>query len=212
MEAKTRKTVHQIEKIDNFQNLGCPILRFRSTLKGPCLGMTFADFITDYNHRKQWDINIQKMELRHDFDPCLVNKSIENKEYGSCKRLGVGYQQTKKNFVVSSREELILAGVQQFSNGASILWGTEMESKYDHLFPPGERHTRATNHLFATALCPTGQNTFDVEYVMQLDSGGKIPTWMTTPVIAESVKSLFEYAKKYYGSCPQNEVDNLLFV
>eukprot|EP01083_Nonionella_stella_P121354 364562_1 len=78
-----------------------------------------------------------------------------------------------------------------------------MEEKYDHLLPPGERFTRARTHLFSTALVPSGPDTFDVEYVLQLGSGGRIPSWMITPVISETVKSLFRYAKDFYEGGPE---------
>lgn len=38
VESNKRKTVHKIEKADSFQNVNVPLLRFRSTLKGPCIG------------------------------------------------------------------------------------------------------------------------------------------------------------------------------
>jgi len=38
VESNKRKTVHKIEKADSFQNVNVPLLRFRSTIKGPCIG------------------------------------------------------------------------------------------------------------------------------------------------------------------------------
>lgn len=35
---KGRKTVHRIDKADRFQGVNTPLLRFRSTIKGPCIG------------------------------------------------------------------------------------------------------------------------------------------------------------------------------
>ena len=38
VESNKRKTVHKIEKADSFQNVKVPLLRFRSTINGPCIG------------------------------------------------------------------------------------------------------------------------------------------------------------------------------
>ena len=214
IESNEKKTVHHIDKIENFQNLGCPVLRFRSSLRGPCLGSSFADFIMNIDHRKKWDVQIQEVEKLYPFEDLeAANNMMGNGSFGLCTNIGVGYCQTKKNMVVSSREQLVLCGVQEIpQNGATVIWGTELEDRYNHLLPPGKRYTRARSHLFSTALVPTGPDTFDVEYVIQLESGGKTPTWMTTPVISETVKSLFEYAKHYYGAFPKSQVNNLAFM
>lgn len=63
-----------------------------------------------------------------------------------------------------------------------------------------DRVTRAKSHLFSTTLVPTGETTFDVEYVLQLEIGGKIPTWMTTPIVTDSVKRMFKCAKDVYAN------------
>ena len=214
MDKNNKKTVHHIEKIDNFDNLGCPILRFRSSLRGPCKGMAFANFIMDIEHRKHWDAQIEQVYklLPMDNDLDKATNLVGNGTYGSCTKLGVGYCQTKKNLVVTSREQLTLCGVNEISdNGATIIWGKELDDKYNYMFPSEKRHTRARSHLFSVALVPTSFDTFDVEYTLQLDSGGKIPTWMTTPVIAETVKSLFQYAENYYQDLPQRGLDASIF-
>jgi len=200
IEANKRKTVHQIDKIDNFQNLQCPILRFRSSLKGPCEGEKFADLIMNLEERKKWDMAIADVdELYPIYDLATANLAMGMGKYGDCVRMGVGYCQTKSNFVATSREQLILCGIQSFKCGSTLIWGTEMEEWHNHLLPEGERHTRAKSHLFSTTLAPTGPDTFDVEYVLQLEIGGKIPAFLTTPVVTETVKSLFRYAKDFYA-------------
>jgi len=45
VEANKRKTVHRIDKADRFQNLKTPLLRFRSSIKGPCIGERFSHMI-----------------------------------------------------------------------------------------------------------------------------------------------------------------------
>lgn len=61
------------------------------------------------------------------------------------------------------------------------------------------RVTRAKSHLFSTTLVPTGESSFDVEYTLQLEIGGKIPTFLTTPIVADSVKRMFKCAKEMYA-------------
>eukprot|EP01083_Nonionella_stella_P212279 766790_1 len=62
IEANKNKLVHKIDKIDNFQGLGCPIVRFRSTIEGPCLGMKFVEYIMDVEERRVYDPQIEVVE------------------------------------------------------------------------------------------------------------------------------------------------------
>lgn len=198
IEENPRRLVNQIEKIDNFNGKGAPILRFRSSMKGPCVGEYFADFIMTLERRALWDPQIEEVfEIYpiHDLDAANIAMSFG--QYGDCARLGVGYCRTKAN-VVSAREQLTLCGIQNFQDGSCIIWGTEMEDWHDHMLPPRTRVTRAKSHIFSTTLTPSGENTFDVEYVLQLNIGGKIPTWMTAPIVTETVKSLFKTADQYF--------------
>ena len=61
-----------------------------------------------------------------------------------------------------------MGGMQEYENGATILWGTEMEEYHNHLLLPGQQHTRAKSQLFAATLAPTGPASFDVEYLLQI--------------------------------------------
>ena len=61
---------------------------------------------------------------------------------------------------------------------------------------------------------PWEHNTLpDVEYVLQLEVGGGIPQFLTQPIMVETVKSLFNHAKKVFtdeeGMAPwlKNEED-----
>jgi len=211
--AKPKNIIHKIEKIDNFQNLKCPLLRFRASLNGELSASAFADFITTIHHRKRWDVqidNVQELYPVLDLNEINEGQLINNDKYGICTKLGVGYCQTKKNFVIDSREQLTMCGIQRFpKTGAAIIWGTEMEDRHNYLFPKdSERHTRARSHLFCAALVPTDidNNSFDVEYVLQLDSGGNLPTFLTTPVVIEAVKATFKYAKEFYGGGYDGEI------
>uniref|UniRef100_A0A7S2H0S7 START domain-containing protein n=1 Tax=Helicotheca tamesis TaxID=374047 RepID=A0A7S2H0S7_9STRA len=211
VESNSRRTVHQIDKIDNFQNLNAPILRFRSTLKGPCVGERFANFIMTLEEREKWDQSIAEVqEIYPIYDLDAANIAMGFGKYGDCSRLGVGYCRTKPAFGVTAREQLTLCGIQDFQDGSTVIWGTEMEDWHNHLLPPGERHTRAKSHLFCTTLVPTGPDSFDAEYVLQLDIGGKMPAWITTTLISESVKSLFKHAKCYFEAGEGGELDKYL--
>ncbi len=193
-----QRPVHQIHKIDNFQNLGCPVLRFRSSLEGPCIGQRFADFIMNLEERKKWDPQIAAVDGLYEIYDNAIANIVTGFKYGECAKLGVGYCATKPNLISSAREQLTMCGIQEFANGSCIIWGTEMEDRHNNLLPKGERKERARSHLFATTLMPTGPNSFDAEYVLQLDCGGNLPSFLTTPVIVETVKALFNHAKAYF--------------
>jgi len=199
VEANSRRTVHKIEKIDNFQGLGCPIVRFRSSLEGPCVGMKFAEFIMNIDERSKWDPQILQVdEIYPIYDVDAANIAMDFK-YGDCKRLGIGYCQTKSNPIVDGREQLTLCGIQDFTNKSCVIWGTELEEWHNHLFPQDiTRHTRAKSHLFATTLQPTGPTSFDVEYILQLEVGGNLPNFLMTPILVETVKGMFNYAEKVF--------------
>jgi hypothetical protein len=199
VEANDRNTVHRIDKLDSFQNVKTPLLRFRSTIKGPCIGERFSHFIMDLEERKKWDDQIAYQEELY---PIEDVKSIDDMlgddgRFGKSIRLGVGYVRTKQG-IISPREQLIIGGHQEYKDGSTILWGTEMEEYHNHLLPAGQRHTRAKSHLFAATLAPTGDNSFDVEYLLQMDIGGGLPNFMTTPAISDAVKKLFTHAKGYF--------------
>ena len=81
-----------------------------------------------------------------------------------------------------------------------------MEEWHNHLLPGDKRHTRAKSHLFSVALTPTSPETFDVEYILQLEIGGAIPKWMAAPILSESVKNMFNHAKDVYGG-KDGEID-----
>jgi len=202
IESNKKKLVHQIDKIDDFQGLGAPIVRFRSSMKGPCSGTRFAHYIMDLQERGKWDPQIGQVEEKYPIvDLDTANICMGFGKYGDCSRLGIGYCQTKGTMGITSREQLTMCGIQDYaSTGSTVIWGTEMEDWHNHLLPEGPRHTRAKSHIFCTTLVPTSEDSFDVEYVLQLEIGGKIPTWMTTPIVTETVKNLFRHAKKDFDS------------
>lgn len=189
-----------MEKIDNFQGLGAPILRFRATLEGPCIGEGFANLIMNDEDRKKWDSQLDHVVEAYpilDFDAINIAMGFN---YGDCSRLGVGHCVTKPNLGIDAREQLTLCGINDFQDSSCLIWGTEMESWHDYLLPPGKRVTRAKSHIFTTTLIPTSENTMDIEYVIQLEIGGRIPNWMTTPIIIDNVKKLFSCAQHFYSN------------
>jgi len=206
VESNKRRVVHQVDRIDNFQELGAPLLRFRSTIQGPHVPEKFADFIMNLDDRSRWDPAIAEVDERYPvYDLDAANIAMGVGRYGDCTKLGVGYCRTKQS-VVSPREQLTLCGIQDFECGSSLIWGTEMEEWHNHLLPGDKRHTRAKSHLFAVALTPTGPESFDVEYILQLEIGGAIPKWMAAPIVAETVKNMFNHAKDIYGG-KDGEID-----
>lgn len=62
IEANKKKLVHKIDKIENFQGLGCPIVRFRSTIEGPCVGALMAEFVMNIDERAKWDPQIAQVD------------------------------------------------------------------------------------------------------------------------------------------------------
>ena len=201
IESNKRKNVHHIEKIDNFKGLGSPLLRFRSSMKGPCVSEAFANFIMNLDERSKWDPQIADVrEVYPVGDLDAANIAMGFGKYGDCSRLGVGYCQTKAAFGVSPREQLTMCGIQDFQDGSTVIWGTEMEEWHNHLLPgdDSDRHVRAKSHIFSTTLVPTGEDSFDVEYVLQMDLGGGLPTWLSTPVIVDTVKGLFRHAENFF--------------
>jgi len=204
-----KKPIQHFDKIDHFQKKNAPILRFRSSIEGPHVPERFAHLFMDVDARKKWDISISQVyEAYPIYDLDMANIIIGSK-YGDCSRMGVGYCQTKQS-VVSPREQLTMCGIQDFESGGAIIWGTEMEDSENHLFPEGKRHVRAKSHIFSTSLMPTGPNTFDVEYILQLEIGGNIPYFMTASVIAETVKKMFGYAKKYFSGGENGELEKYI--
>jgi hypothetical protein len=198
VEASQRRLVHEIEKIENFQGLNAPLLRFRSTMEGPCDGESFANLIMNLEDRKKWDSQIDNVYEAYTIDDLDMANMAMGFNYGDCSKMGIGHCLTKSNLGIDAREQLTICGINDFDDGSSIVWGTEMEDRHNHLFPPGQRSTRARSHLFSTTLTPTSSDTFDVEYTIQLEIGGRIPTWMTTPIVIDNVKKLFTCAQKFY--------------
>jgi len=197
VEKNKNKVVRQIDRIDNFQNLGPPLLRWRASMTGPCDGLLFADFIMNTDKRRRWDPQIESVsEMYPIIDLETANIAMGNK-FGDCLKLGAGYTLTKSHPIgISPREQLTLCGIQNFMDGSSVIWGTELAEWHNHLLPAGERLTRARSHLFSIALVPTGNDTFDVEYSLQLDFGGSLPHWMTAPIVLDSVKGMFGVAQE----------------
>mmetsp|Transcript_42912 Transcript_42912/g.63662 ORF Transcript_42912/g.63662 Transcript_42912/m.63662 type:complete len:322 (-) Transcript_42912:259-1224(-) len=191
--------VFQIDKIDDFRGLGCPMIRFRAKMEGPLVYEPFAYFIQDLETRRKWDPSIAVVEEPYPVkDLDSVNLAMGVGKYGDCSRLGVGYVRTKKYLAVPGREHLTLCGMQDLANGGKIMWGTEMEDRHNHLLPEDLKRTvRAKSHLFSTTCVPTGPNTFDVEYCLQMYAN--FPNWISSPVLVEVVKNMFRYAKTFYG-------------
>lgn len=212
VESNKKKLVHSIDKIDNFQGLGPPLLRWRASLDGPAHGLMMADFIMNTERRQSWDPQIKNVcELYPINDLDAANIAMGFGKYGDCQKLGVGYTETHSHPIgISPREQLTLCGIQNFDDGSSLIWGTEMEDWHNHLLPAGERLTRCRSHLFSIAVVPTGENSFDAEYSLQLDFGGDLPHWMTAPIVINSVKAMFGQAQPFFNAGEGGELDKIL--
>lgn len=200
VESKPKNTVHQVDKIDNFQNLGCPVLRLRSTMSGPCVGLVFANLIMNLSEREKWDPSIRQVYEAYPIqDLDVANVVMGFGKYGDCSRLGVGYCQTKSYLAVPGREQLTLCGIQDFPDKSCVIWGTEMEEWHNHLLPADQKRLpRSKTHLFSVTLVPTGSDSFDVEYVLQIDVGG-LPNWLTTPILIETIKGMFNHGQNFFS-------------
>lgn len=182
-------------------------------MNGPCHGMKFAEFIMNTDKRQKWDPQVDNVsELYPISDLDTANIAMGFGKFGDCSKLGVGYTLTKAHPIgISPREQLTLCGIQNFHDGSSLVWGTELEEWHNHLLPKrDERLTRARSHLFSIALVPTGEDSFDAEYSLQLDFGGSLPHWMTAPLVIDSVKSMFGVAQPFFGAGEGSELDEFL--
>ena len=216
IESRPKQFLHTIEKVENYLGLGPPLLRFRATIEGPCLGARFADFIMSLEEREQWDDQISQVDELFPIDASSATQFLGEDKYGDCSQIGVGYCQTKSAFGISPREQLTLCGVQDFEDGSAVIWGTEMDTElHDHLLPqlPGtKRPTRAKSHIFCTTLSPSAddpENKFEVEYCLQMCTGG-LPAFITTPVMVNTVKSLFNHARRFYAGGEGSELEAYL--
>lgn len=187
--------VKHIEKLESYNGIKAPLLRFRAEIEGPCVGDYFGKYILDLNARKKWDSQIENVYELHgfdDLDPVNIAMGF-GRQYGDVTRMGIGYGKTKPG-IVTPREQMFLYGMQEFPDGSCVLWGSEMDEEYNFLLPPGTRHTRAKSHLFSATLVPTSPNSFDIEYVVQMEVGGGVPVFLTTPVLIDTVKKLLKTA------------------
>jgi hypothetical protein len=198
LERNPKSLIHQIDKIDNFQNLGCPIIRCRASMKGPTVFEPFAEMIMNVDERAKWDPAIDAVFEAYPInDLDAANIMMGFGKYGDCSKLGVGYCRTKKYLTIPGREQSTMCGIQEFADGSTIIWGTEMEKWHDHLLPTTfERTTRARSHLFSIAVVPTSEDTFDVEYCLQIDV--QFPNWVATPILTQTLKDMFRHAKDFY--------------
>jgi hypothetical protein len=206
VESKKHSTVHQIDRVDNYNGLSVPLMRFRASLSGPCVGEYFGRFIMDLEARKTWDAQIEHVDELYPIED-LETANIAmgfGRQYGDLIRMGIGYAQTKAAVGITPREQLFRYGLQDFADGSCVIWGQEMDEKHNNLLPQGQRHTRSKSHIFSATLTPTSPESFDVEYLLQLDIGGKIPLWLTTPIMIDTVKNLFNVAKNEFSGISGN--------
>lgn len=199
-EDNPNRLVSHVDKIDGFDKKGEPLLRFRSSMTGPAKKRAelFSDLVSVTEMRQRWDATNAMVDTIYSAADMKEVEQIQDHKYGKVLLFGIGYVKTKKT-VVSPREQMTLCGLQEFPSGASITWGVELEEDQDYLFPEGKRSPRSTSHIFSQTLIPTGENTFDVEYCIQLEVGG-FPGWLSGPIVVDSIKKMFNFADKYFKS------------
>ena len=194
---RSNPSVATIEKVESYCGITTPLLRFRTHVNGPFKPGRFAALIMDVEQRSKWDPACESVNEIYPLDLKEGNEVFG--DYGVVTRLGVGHCTTKPaaGGLVSPREQMTFCGINEFQDGA-IVWGFEMPDDVD-LWPEGsKRKTRARSHLFSTTMKRT-ETGFDLEYCLQLEIGGKIPAWSTTPIVVQTIRSLFKYTHKYFG-------------
>jgi hypothetical protein len=122
--------VKHVDRIDTFNGVDAPLLRFRVTLDGPCVADPLASLIMDLEERSKWDVQIQDVFEAHKIQDLPSANAAMGFAYGNCYRLGVGYCRTKKNLGIDSREQLTLCGINKFLDGSSMIWGVELPDRY----------------------------------------------------------------------------------
>jgi hypothetical protein len=123
--------VKHVDRIDKFNGLDAPLLRFRATLDGPCVADPLASLIMNLEERSKWDVQIQDVFEAHKIKDLSAANAAMGFAYGDCYRLGVGYCRTKKNLGIDSREQLTLCGINKFLDGSSMIWGVELPERYE---------------------------------------------------------------------------------
>ena len=66
MERHSNRLISQVDKIDNFQNNGVPLIRVRSSLRGPSKqrGIYFSELISTTELRQRWDATNKVVEIK----------------------------------------------------------------------------------------------------------------------------------------------------
>lgn len=220
-----KQSLHKIERIDNYDDIHhAPLLRFRCSLEGPCLvelqngrklntGLYFTRYIVDQEFRSKWDSQMKQVSEPYTFcDLEFVNSVLGLDEFGVCRHFGIGYVETKQKFGIGAREQLFVYGLQDFDDGSCIVWGTELDESNNHLFPDTgkKRLTRSKNHLFSVCVTPKTKDTFDVEYVVQMEIGGGLPVFLTTPVLINLIKRLLGVIEKEFAEGEGGSLDRYL--
>ena len=100
------RLVSHVDKIDNYNNKGLPLVRLRSTLNGPIKKRAecFSELISVPNLRHKWDPTSDLVDTVYSADVKEID-IFQNYTYGETSLFGVGYVKTKQS-VVSPREQL----------------------------------------------------------------------------------------------------------
>ncbi|GMH58077.1 hypothetical protein TrRE_jg5146, partial [Triparma retinervis] len=131
---KKNKSFTTIEKIDKFNGIDTPLLRFRTTIKSGTYKQSFvqhfANLIMKKPQRSPWDPACESVSEVYPLDLAVGNSLFSSSSPSSCgvlTRLGVGHCTTKPaaGGLVSPREQLTLCGINEFPTGGGVVWGYE---------------------------------------------------------------------------------------
>jgi len=115
-----QRTVYQIDRIDNFNGHSASMP-----------SEYFGKFIVDLDERKSGMRKLTKY-TKPTQSTILTLLILPWDSADTATRLGIGYAQTKVALGIT-REQLFLYGLQDFADGSCLLWGTEVDEKYNHL-------------------------------------------------------------------------------
>jgi len=111
-DSNPKRIISHIDKIDNFQGLSVPILRFRSSLHGPTnnfdrTAKLFSDLISTTELRTKHDIACASVDTIISAENMKEVEELQLHKYGEVELFGIGYTKTKQS-IVSPREQLTL--------------------------------------------------------------------------------------------------------
>ncbi len=66
------------------------------------------------------------------------------------------------------------------------------------------------SHLFSISLAPMGEDSFNTEYLLQMDFGWNIPHWMMVMLVLDSIKGMFLVVQPFFNAREGSNLDKFL--